>query len=283
MSSPESADYIPQFKDPHSFVDIAMDVVIDGDVAWMVGMSQGKHNDDEDAAKYLRGILVPKNLHTGKAAGSAIVAPPRALWPQSAFFGAALHPEGVVVTGYGCDETCSKHRIETSRYSVDGTRTWFTTDATNSGLAYGSDVALDSQGRALVAGAVTQNGTLRGYVFGREVGEDKGPILFDHWYPGAGSSEALGIVRDTFDRIFPAGYSTVDGEAQKWRGEAASRPDACGAPLHLVGGVTGPGGHRAAREPGRLCGRPAGRPGWPARWPPGARPSAAGVAISATW
>ena len=216
-------DYIPQFKDPHSFVDIAMDVVIDGDVAWMVGMSQGKHNDDEDAAKYLRGILVPKNLHTGKAAGSAIVAPPRALWPQSAFFGAALHPEGVVVTGYGCDETCSKHRIETSRYSVDGTRTWFTTDATNSGLAYGSDVALDSQGRALVAGAVTQNGTLRGYVFGREVGEDKGPILFDHWYPGVGSSEALGIVRDTFDRIFPAGYSTVDGEAQKWRGEAARR------------------------------------------------------------
>ena len=52
--------------------------------------------------------------------------------------------------------------------------------------------------------------------------------------------------------------------------------------LRQVGGVTGPGGHRAAREPGRRCGRPAGRPGWPARWPPGARPSAAGVAISAT-
>jgi hypothetical protein len=80
-------------------------------------------------------------------------------------------------------------------------------------LAYGSDVVLDSQGRALVAGAVTQNGKLRGYVFGRKVGVN-GPILFDHWYPGVGPSEALGIVRDSYDRIFPAGYITVNGETQ---------------------------------------------------------------------
>jgi hypothetical protein len=87
------------------------------------------------------------------------------------------------------------------------------TRCNNSGLAYGSDVALDSQGRALVAGAVTQNGKLRGYVFGREVGVN-GPILLDHWYPGVGPSEALGIVRDSFDRIFPAGYITVSGKTQ---------------------------------------------------------------------
>jgi hypothetical protein len=37
-----------------------------------------------------------------------------------------------------------------------------------------------------------------------------------------------------------------------------------------------------ARSRGRVGAVPAGRPGWPARWPPGARPSAAGVAISAT-
>ena len=60
---------------------------------------------------------------------------------------------------------------------------------------------------------MTQNGTLRGYVFGRSGGGD-GPIVFDLWYPGVGPSEALGIVRDSFDRIFPAGYITVDGEAQ---------------------------------------------------------------------
>ena len=38
-------------------------------------------------------------------------------------------------------------------------------------MAYGSDVVPDSQERALVAGAMTQNGKLRGYVFGRAVGQ----------------------------------------------------------------------------------------------------------------
>lgn len=67
-----------------------MDVVIDGDVAWMVGMSQGKHDDSlNDPTKYLRGILVPKDLHTGKLAGTVIVRPisgPRAPFgvPRSA-------------------------------------------------------------------------------------------------------------------------------------------------------------------------------------------------------
>jgi hypothetical protein len=73
--------------------------------------------------------------------------------------------------------------------------------------------SLDSQGRALVAGAVTQNGKLRGYVLAREV-DVKGPVLFEHWHPGIGPSEALGIGRDSFDRIFPAGYITVNGETQ---------------------------------------------------------------------
>ena len=210
----DTYDYIPPFKDPHSFADIANDVVIDGDVAWMVGMSQGLHDEDpNNNVKVLRGILVPMNLHTGTPAGPVIVAPPLALWPQSAFFGAALHPEGVLVTGYGCDKTCTTYRIETSRYTVNGQRPWFEHEGPNSGLAYGSDVALDSQGRALVAGAATQNGKLRGYVFAHEV-DLHHPIVFGHWYPGVGPSEALGIVRDSFDRIFPAGYITVNGETQ---------------------------------------------------------------------
>ena len=205
-------DYIPFGKPPHTFVDLASDVVIDGDVAWIVGMSKGQHDAElKDPNPYLRGVLVPMNLHTGKLAGSVVVAPPVAgVWPQSAFFGAALHPEGVLVTGYGCDKTCSTYRIETSRYSVDGMRTWFEFEADNDGLAYGSDVAFDGQGRALVSAAVTQDGKLRGYVFGRKVGPP-GAVLFQHWYPGLGPSEALGIVRDIFDRIFPVGYVTVNG------------------------------------------------------------------------
>jgi hypothetical protein len=125
----DTFDYVPPKSLPHSFLDLANDVVIDGDVAWIVGMSKGKH-DADDEPKYLRGILVPMNVHTGKLAGPVSVAPADNGWPQSAFFGAALHPEGVVVTGYGCDETCSTYRIETSRYSVDGKRTWFEHEAT---------------------------------------------------------------------------------------------------------------------------------------------------------
>ena len=119
----------------------------------------------------------------------------------------------MLVTGYGCDKTCSTYRIETSIYSFDGVRGWFAPEPDNDGLAYGSDVALDGQGRALVSAAVTQNGKLRGYVFGRKVGP-LGTVLIEHWYPGLGPSEALGIARDVFDRIFPVGYITVNGETQ---------------------------------------------------------------------
>ena len=209
-------DYVrdPVYDEQHSFADLASDVVIDGDVAWIVGMSKGKHDAAlKDPNPYLRGVLVPMDLHTGKLAGPVIAAPSAPGWLQSAFFGATLHPAGVLVTGYGCDKTCSTYRIETSRYSVDGVRTWFEFEADNAGLAYGSDVALDGQGRALVSAAVTQNGKLRGYVFGRKVGPP-GAVLFHHWYPGAGPSEALGIVRDNFDRIFPVGYVTVNGETE---------------------------------------------------------------------
>ena len=124
------------------------------------------------------------------------------------FFGAALHLEGVVVTGYGRNPVASLYRIETSRYTAAGARPWHQPELSNSGLVYGSDVALDSQGRALVAGAVTQNGKLRGYVFGRAVDVQNGTILLEHWFPGVGPSEGLGIARDAFDRIYPVGYVT---------------------------------------------------------------------------
>ena len=208
----DAFDYDPNFK-PHKFLDLANDVVLDGDTAWLIGLSKGKHDEDQDFVR-TRGVLVPMDVHTGKVSPTVIVAPMTDTWTQSAFFGAARHPEGVAVTGYGCDETCSTYRIETSLYNFAGVRSWHQSEMPNKGLAYGSDVALDGQGRALVAGAVTKNGKLSGHVFGRRVKQDGGPILLQTWFPGMGPSEALGIVTDSFDRIFPAGYVTTDGATQ---------------------------------------------------------------------
>ncbi len=204
-------DYWTPPHQPHSFIDLANDVVIIDDVAWVVGTSRGDHDGPMDL--HLRGILVPMDLHTAALVAPVSVAPTDNGWPQSAFFGAASHPEGVVVTGYRCDETCSTYQILTSRYGFDGQRVWSKNDVTSNGLAYGSDIVLDSQGRALVAATVTQDGKLRGFVFGLTV-DGSGPRLFEHWYPGAGPSEALGIVRDSYDRIFPVGYITVNGDTQ---------------------------------------------------------------------
>ena len=78
-----------------------MDVVIEGDVAWVVGASSGNH---EQAPVMTRGILVPMDLHTGEVVAPVIVAPKSGPYTQSAFFGAGHHPLGVLVTGYGCDD-----------------------------------------------------------------------------------------------------------------------------------------------------------------------------------
>ena len=205
----DTFDYQPPEALAHSFVDLANDVVIDGDVVYMVGTSTGEHDNFNLRT---RGIIATRDLHTGEAIAPVVVAPVLVGddWQQSAFFGAAPAPGGVLVTGYGSDKTSSKYRIETSFYSAAGLRTWHKKEAEYDKLAYGSDVVLDSQGRVLVAGAVTQNGKLRGYVFGRLTDED-GTSVFEHWFPGAGTSEGLGVVRDGFDRIFVVGYITANG------------------------------------------------------------------------
>jgi hypothetical protein len=196
---------------PHKFRDLASDVLIDGDVAWVVGLSQGQH---EDVTTRTRGILVPMDLHTGEVVAPVIVAPTdgpvvaeRVLRRGTPPGGRARRP----ATGATRRATCTGSRRRSTRRP--GERTWHEKEDSNDGLAYGSDVVFDSQGRALVAGAVTQNGKLRGYVFGRAVGNNWVTGI-EHWYPGIGPSEALGIVRDSFDRIFPVGYLTVNGETQ---------------------------------------------------------------------
>ena len=207
----DTYDYRPLDQMPHSFVDLANDVVIDGEVVYVVGMSTGQH-DNVNVRK--RGIIVPMDLHTGEVVAPVIVAPVLGGdWTSSAFFGATPVPGGVLVTGYGFDDLNSKYRIETSIYDKAGLRTWHQKEKANDELAYGSDVVLDSQGRAIVAGAVTQDGKLRGYVFARMT-DAKGTWVFDHWFAGVGPSEGLGIVRDAFDRIFPVGYITANGSQQ---------------------------------------------------------------------
>ncbi len=210
----DAYDYRPTDKSPaHMFADFANDVLIDGDVVWVIGASTGDHEANKTLPT--RGMIVRLDLHTGEAIAPTFIAPPdKDGWTESVFFGAALHPEGVVVTGYGHKGGGSLYRIQTSRYTTAGARLWHRWEKWATGLAYGSDVVLDSQGRALVAGAVTQNGTLRGFVFGRVVDDHNGSTVLEHWFPGMGPSEGLGIAIDLFDRIFPVGYVTSSGTTQ---------------------------------------------------------------------
>ena len=74
---------------------------------------------------------------------------------------------------------------------------------------------VDSQGRAIVAGASKPGGVLRGQVFARTIGKIELQPLWAHWFPVSKEpSEALGAARDQFDRIFVGGYVTAGGSPQ---------------------------------------------------------------------
>ena len=208
LSLADTYDYRPNPEDPHTFSEFANDVLIDGDRVWIVGVSTGLH---DKVKTHTRGVIVPMTLDTGEViTANVIVAPKLGAWEHSVFFGAALDDEGnVFATGYGRDDGNNKYRIETSRYSPEGQRTAHAFHNEQNSLAYGSDVALDSQGRAHVAGAVTKNGILQGYLFSRSIAS--GVLVFEQWFPGTGASEALGMLVNTYDRIVPAGYITTNG------------------------------------------------------------------------
>ena len=208
----ETWDFVPQGALKHTFSEFAMDVVIKDDVAWIIGASNGDHDIDKTRT---RGILVPMQLNTGIVKDPVIIAAKGPYYTQSVFFGAGHHPLGVLVTGYGSDDGGSNYQIQTALYGPTGLRLWQNPDAAPGSLRYGSDVVLDSQGRALVAGIVTEKGTPRGYLFARRVGGEEVLPLLEHWFPvSAAPSEALGVLVDGYDRIFAGGYITANGSTE---------------------------------------------------------------------
>ncbi len=207
-------DYDPLKNDPHAFSEFATDVVIVGDVVWLVGASNGQH-DAPKLESFTRGVLVAMNLHTGEVVAPMIIAPKADFYTQSVFLGAGYHPLGTIVTGYGCDKNCTEYRIETSLYGPTGLRLWHKPSAPGAEKRYGSDVVVDSQGRALVSATITEKGVPRGYVFAHHIANDEIYPLFEHWFPtSTAASEALGVLVDDYDRLFVGGYITTNGATQ---------------------------------------------------------------------
>ena len=204
-------DYKVPNKLAHSFADVATNIVIDGDVAWVVGLSVGQHSKGPPMA---RGLIVPINIHTG-VEGTPIIAPLAGTWLSSMFFGVDLHPGGLVVSGTGCELDCGTvRRVETSRYTFAGVRTWFQPEKAAEG-AHGTEVVVDSQGIAIVAGASAEGGVMRGQVFARKVGTNEELPIWAYWFPlSKEPSEALTLARDPFDQLFLDGYVTVGGSPQ---------------------------------------------------------------------
>ncbi len=209
----DTYDYQPG-QMAHEFADAAMDVLIDGDVAWIAGFSTGMH---DGFGVSTRGMVVPLDIHTGEVVGPVIVDVRVEPWNHSMFFGVALDSGGVVLTGAGCQKECGgMQRIETSRYTFEGVRTWHEVEEVADG-AYGSAVAVDSQGRAIVAGAHKEGGVFRGQVFARTIGEDEDESAWSHLFPlSKEPSEALAVATDKYDRVFVDGYITTAGVSQTW-------------------------------------------------------------------
>ncbi|MBA3548112.1 MAG: hypothetical protein H0T76_16645 [Nannocystis sp.] len=208
-------DHQPADALPNSFADAAMDVVIDGDIAWVAGLSVGLHDGENGIDPFTRGLIVPIAIRTGDVVGPVIIAPAAGSWKHSMFLGLGLDSDGIVVTGAGCQVACGGlQRIETSRYTLAGVRTWHQPEMSAEG-AYGSDVVVDSQGRAIVVGASKEGGVLRGRALAHTIGKIEQEPLWAHWFPvSKESSEALGAARDPFDRVFIGGYVTAGGSPQ---------------------------------------------------------------------
>jgi hypothetical protein len=201
-------DYQPKFPETHTFTDLATDVVVQNGVAWIVGLSIGKHDAIEDP--HNRGFIVRMDIDTASVLGPVIIAPQSGVFTQSKFFGAAAHPDGVLVTGNACNDVCDSQRVETALYTAAGARTWFKPEKTST-AAYGVAVALNGHGGVVIAATMRDGTALRGFLLGRVVYDNQAEVFNAPFPASKENSEAGAIAIDAFDRIFGGGYRMVGG------------------------------------------------------------------------
>ncbi|MFY0535186.1 hypothetical protein [Nannocystis pusilla] len=196
-------DHVPNAdSDPHEFDDLAFDVVNKDGVAWIAGMSVGKHNAFEYET---RGILVPLDLETGARIDPVAVQEASGGWRQGMYLGAAAHPDGVVVVGQGATADGTSQRIELAIYDATGARIWWSPEAA-ADVAYGTGVAVSAHGGVIGVGVVMNGGTLGGVVLGR-----KG-LTYEHQFSsGVEPSAVYGAAVDPWDQVFAVGELTSGG------------------------------------------------------------------------
>lgn len=203
----KSWDYQPPGKTPHIYTDLATDVVVNDGIVWIVGMSIGPHSDIDKV--FSRGLVLRMDIATTAVLGPVIIAPASGPWTQSKFFGAAAHPDGILVTGNGCNNNCDSQRVETALYTAAGARPWFRPELA-AAVAFGSAVAVNAHGGVAVAATMREGTALRGYLLGRVTHEQATP--FNVPFPASKEdSEASDVAVDAFDRMFVAGYRTFGG------------------------------------------------------------------------
>ena len=208
--SGQTWDYELADQPKHTFTDFGTDVVVDGDVAWIVGASHGLH--DADLVMRMRGLVLRVDIDTGEVLAPVILAPWADPYKQSLFFGAALHPQGLLVTGKGYDDGGDQQRVETALYSATEGRIWHRPDKATV-EAQGNAVALGSHGVAVIAVTVREGGVSRGYLVGRRVGEYT--ETFDLGFPTSKEPSACGdVIVDPWDQALGGGYVTIKGVTQ---------------------------------------------------------------------
>ncbi len=208
--SGQAWDYVAADQFEHVFTDFATDVVVDGDVVWIVGGSHGWHDDPLN--KRMRGLIIRMDIDTGVVLAPTIIASWAGVYTQSMFLGAGLAPEGLLVTGQGYNDVGDLQRVETSQYSAIGTRTWHRPDM-SAVEARGNAVALNAHGVAVIAATVREGSATRGYLLGRVVGEFT--QTFELGFPASKEASACGgVVVDPWDQALGGGHVTISGVTQ---------------------------------------------------------------------
>ena len=208
-------DYVPvdgNIPVSHTFSDFATDVVVQDGVASVVGFSNGPHNPIN--VNRGRGLILRMDADTGAVLAPVLIAPVSDAWTQSMFFGAAAHPDGILVTGTGCNDACDVQRVETALYTPAGARPWFRPEQPAK-FARGNAVAVGEHAVVIVAATTSDGAASRGHVLGRVLYgiSEKFSVPFP---ASQEPSEAMGAAVGPFDRIYGSGFRTFGGVPDAW-------------------------------------------------------------------